>query len=916
MKKNNFIEIRGASMHNLKNISLSIPKKQLVVITGVSGSGKSSLAFDTIYAEGQRKYVESLSSYSRQFLERIEKPKVEKISGLSPAIALKQKVSSSNPRSTVGTKTEIYDYLKLLFSRYGKVYSPISGNEVKKDNLNDILNLIKKQKEGDKLLLLVEINKFVSKNFKEIKESLIRQNYNRVFINNKVYKISELNVEDIKAKSIKYLVIDRIIVNHSSNYLTRVTDSIELALFEGSGKCHIKNISSKKLFSFNTKLELDGKTFITPDTNFFSFNNPYGACEKCKGFGNIIGIDEKLVVPNTSLSIYDNAVFPWRGKKLVKYKNLFIKKSEKYKFPIHKPYYDLSVKDKELLWDGNDEIIGINEFFKKLEKKMYKIQNRVLLSRYRGKTKCDSCKGNRLKKEAAYVKINRKNIFDLINMPLIELKYFFDNLKLKQNRILNEIIERLDCLIKLGLDYLTLNRRTASLSGGESQRIELATCLGSNLTGSLYVLDEPSIGLHPEDTSRLIEILKKLRDLGNTVIVVEHDNDIIKNANYIIDIGPNAGYLGGEIVGKGILKDFLKSNSLTSKYLSNKLKVEIPKRNRKSGKSIEIIGMRENNLKNISIKIPLYNLVAITGVSGSGKSTIINKILYPAILNKLDDFSLKPGEFDEISGDYNLIKFVEYVSQKSIGISSRSNPVTYIKAYDEIRKFFASNRISKVRGYKPKHFSFNVDGGRCDNCKGEGVKIIEMQFMPDISMTCEYCNGNRFKNEILEVRIEGKNIAEILDLTVSEAINYFSNLDENKIVNKLQVLKDVGLGYIKLGQSSSTLSGGEAQRVKLSYFLSLKNKMVNGLFLFDEPTTGLHHDDINKLLQSLFKLVENGNSVIIIEHNLEIIKCSDHIIDLGPHGGKRGGEIMFCGNVEEMRKANNLTAKHLKKILN
>lgn len=916
MKKNNFIEIRGASMHNLKNISLSIPKKQLVVITGVSGSGKSSLAFDTIYAEGQRKYVESLSSYSRQFLERIEKPKVEKISGLSPAIALKQKVSSSNPRSTVGTKTEIYDYLKLLFSRYGKVYSPISGNEVKKDNLNDILNVIKKQKEGDKLLLLVEINKFVSTNFNEIKESLIRQNYNRVFINDMVYKISELNVEDIKAKSIKYLVIDRIIVNHSANYLTRVTDSIELALFEGSGKCHIKNISSNKLFNFNTKLELDGKTFVTPDTNFFSFNNPYGACEKCKGFGNIIGIDEKLVVPNTSLSIYDNAVFPWRGKKLVKYKNLFIKKSEKYKFPIHKPYYDLSVKDKELLWDGNDEIIGINEFFKKLEKKMYKIQNRVLLSRYRGKTKCDSCKGNRLKKEAAYVKINQKNIFDLINMPLIELKYFFDNLKLKQNRILNEIIERLDCLIKLGLDYLTLNRRTASLSGGESQRIELATCLGSNLTGSLYVLDEPSIGLHPEDTSRLIEILKKLRDLGNTVIVVEHDNDIIKNANYIIDIGPNAGYLGGEIVGKGILKDFLKSNSLTSRYLSNKLKVNIPKRHRKFEKYIEIRGMRENNLKNISVKIPLYNLVTITGVSGSGKSTVINKILYPAILNKLDDFSLKPGEFDEISGDFNLIKFVEYVSQKSIGISSRSNPVTYIKAYDDIRKFFASNRISKLRGYKPKHFSFNVDGGRCDNCKGEGVKTIEMQFMPDISMTCEYCNGNRFKNEILEVKIEGKNIADILDLTVSEAINYFSNQDENKIVNKLQVLKDVGLGYIKLGQSSSTLSGGEAQRVKLSYFLSLKNKMVNGLFLFDEPTTGLHHDDINKLLQSLFKLVENGNSVVIIEHNLEIIKCSDYIIDLGPYGGKRGGEIMFCGNIEEMKKANNFTAKHLKKILN
>ena len=914
-KRNKFIEIKGASMHNLKNIDLSIPKKQLIVITGVSGSGKSSLAFDTIYAEGQRRYVESLSSYARQFLERIEKPKVEKITGLSPAIALEQKISSSNPRSTVGTKTEIYDYLKLLFSRYGQIYSPISGKVVKRNTVSEIIDILKKQKKGDKILVLSRLEDFGKDNFEKKIKSLITQNYNRVLSNNIIYKLNEIKLDNVKDFENFFLVIDRVICNDSLDYISRITDSVENAIFESKGKCILKNISTNKTFIFNTKLEMDGITFSKPDTNFFSFNNPYGACQKCNGYGDIIGIDEKLVIPNTSLSVFDDAVFPWRGKKLKKYKNLFIKNSLENNFPIHKPYFKLTTNQKKLLWDGDKNIIGINKFFSKLEAKMYKIQNRVLLSRYRGKTTCDNCNGNRLKKEAGYVKINNKNIFEIINMQLNELDKFIKKIDIENSRILNEIIDRVECLNNLGLGYLTLNRKSSTLSGGESQRINLATCIGSNLTGSLYVLDEPSIGLHSHDTKKLIKILKKLNNLGNTVIVVEHDEEIIKSADYIFDIGPNAGSFGGNLVAHGKFKDLLKSNTLTAKYLNKELNISIPFKKRNSKNFIKIEGIRENNLKNISVTIPLNKFVTVTGVSGSGKSTLINKILHPAILNNLKDFSKKPGDFDKISGDLDKIKFVEYISQKPIGKSSRSNPVTYIKAYDEIRKLFAFSRESKLRNYKPKHFSFNVEGGRCNQCKGEGTNTIEMQFMPDITLPCENCNGKRFKNEILEIRLHNKNIADILELTVDNAVAFFDEINEVKISEKLKVLQKVGLGYIKLGQSSSTLSGGEAQRVKLAFFLSMKNKAKNGLFLFDEPTTGLHYDDIKKLINSLNEIIELGNTVIVIEHNLELIKVSDYNIDLGPFGGDKGGNLIFNGNTKELSKSESLTGKYLKNII-
>ena len=914
-KRNKFIEIKGASMHNLKNIDLSIPKKRLIVITGVSGSGKSSLAFDTIYAEGQRRYVESLSSYARQFLERIEKPKVEKITGLSPAIALEQNISSSNPRSTVGTKTEIYDYLKLLFSRYGQIYSPISGKVVKRNTVSEIIDILKIQKKGDKILVLSKLEDFGKDNFEKKIKSLITQNYNRVLSNNIIYKLNEIKLDNVKDFENFFLVIDRVICNDSLDYISRITDSVENAIFESKGKCILKNISTNKTFIFNTKLEMDGITFSNPDTNFFSFNNPYGACQKCNGYGDIIGIDEKLVIPNTSLSVFDDAVFPWRGKKLKKYKNLFIKNSLENNFPIHKPYFKLTTNQKKLLWDGDKNIIGINKFFSKLEAKMYKIQNRVLLSRYRGKTTCDNCNGNRLKKEAGYVKINNKNIFEIINMQLNELDKFIKKIDIENSRILNEIIDRVECLNNLGLGYLTLNRKSSTLSGGESQRINLATCIGSNLTGSLYVLDEPSIGLHSHDTKKLIKILKKLNNLGNTVIVVEHDEEIIKSADYIFDIGPNAGSFGGNLVAHGKFKDLLKSNTLTAKYLNKELNISIPFKKRNSKNFIKIEGIRENNLKNISVTIPLNKFVTVTGVSGSGKSTLINKILYPAILNNLKDFSKKPGDFDKISGDLDKIKFVEYISQKPIGKSSRSNPVTYIKAYDEIRKLFAFSRESKLRNYKPKHFSFNVEGGRCNQCKGEGTNTIEMQFMPDITLPCENCNGKRFKNEILEIRLHNKNIADILELTVDNAVAFFDEINEVKISEKLKVLQKVGLGYIKLGQSSSTLSGGEAQRVKLAFFLSMKNKAKNGLFLFDEPTTGLHYDDIKKLINSLNEIIELGNTVIVIEHNLELIKVSDYNIDLGPFGGDKGGNLIFNGNTKELSKSESLTGKYLKNII-
>lgn len=915
IKKNTeYLSLKGARMHNLKGIDVDIPKKQFVVITGVSGSGKSSLAFDTIYAEGQRRYVESLSSYARQFLERIEKPKVDKISGLSPAIALEQKISSSNPRSTVGTKTEIYDYIKILFSRFGKTYSPISGKEVKKNKVSEIIDDIKKQSVGDKLIILTKLEDINSGNIEQKIESLINQNYNRIFYENEIIKLNDVKFDRISKYNNLFLVIDRIVRGESDEFLSRVADSLETAIYEGKGKCLVNNLTKSKIKKYNTILEADGIKFTKPDTNFFSFNNPYGACTKCEGYGDIVGIDERLVIPNTSLSLFDDAIFPWRGKKLKKYKSLFIKNSVEYNFPIHKPYFELTNDQKKLLWDGNDKLIGINNFFQKLEVKLYKIQNRVLLSRYRGKTTCNECNGNRLKKEAGYVKINNKNIFDLINMPLNELQLYFESVKIT-DRITNEIISRVKCLNDLGLGYLTLNRKSSSLSGGESQRINLATCIGSNLTGSLYVLDEPSIGLHSYDTQQLIKIIKRLKNLGNTVLVVEHDDEIIKSADHIIDIGPKAGTFGGQVVAEGSFKKILNSDSLTAKYLNGKIKFNESKGIRDSKSKIKISGCRENNLKNFNVEIPLNKLVTISGVSGSGKSTLINRILYPSILNHLDDYSLKPGEFDNLSGDIGQIGFVEYISQKAIGKSSRSNPITYIKAYDDIRKLFSSQRESKIRGYKPKHFSFNVDGGRCETCKGEGTITIEMQFMPDVNLVCDSCNGKRFKNEILEIRINNKNISDILDLTVDDAIIFFNDLGENKIAEKLVVLQKVGLGYIKLGQSSSTLSGGEAQRVKLAFFLSAKNKSKSGLFLFDEPTTGLHFDDIKKLLKSINELIDNGNSVIIIEHNLEIIKSSDHVIDLGPLGGNNGGEIVFQGNLDKLLKSSTITAESLKKSL-
>ena len=913
-KNTEYLSLKGARMHNLKGINVDIPKKKFVVITGVSGSGKSSLAFDTIYAEGQRRYVESLSSYARQFLERIEKPKVDKISGLSPAIALEQKISSSNPRSTVGTKTEIYDYIKILFSRFGKTYSPISGKEVKKNKVSEIIDDIKKQSVGDKLIILTKLEDINSGNIEQKIESLINQNYNRIFYENEIIKLNDVKFDRISKYNNLFLVIDRIVRGESDEFLSRVADSLETAIYEGKGKCLVNNLTKSKIKKYNTILEADGIKFTKPDTNFFSFNNPYGACTKCEGYGDIVGIDERLVIPNTSLSLFDDAVFPWRGKKLKKYKSLFIKNSVEYNFPIHKPYFELTNDQKKLLWDGNDKLIGINNFFQKLEAKLYKIQNRVLLSRYRGKTTCNECNGNRLKKEAGYVKINNKNIFDLINMPLNELQLYFESVKIT-DRITNEIISRVKCLNDLGLGYLTLNRKSSSLSGGESQRINLATCIGSNLTGSLYVLDEPSIGLHSYDTQQLIKIIKRLKNLGNTVLVVEHDDEIIKSADHIIDIGPKAGTFGGQVVAEGSFKKILNSDSLTAKYLNGKITINESKGIRDSKSKIKISGCRENNLKNFNVEIPLNKLVTISGVSGSGKSTLINRILYPSILNHLDDYSLKPGEFDNLSGDLGQISFVEYISQKAIGKSSRSNPVTYIKAYDDIRKLFSSQRESKIRGYKPKHFSFNVDGGRCETCKGEGTITIEMQFMPDVNLVCDSCNGKRFKNEILEIRINNKNISDILNLTVDDAIIFFNDLGENKIAEKLVVLQKVGLGYIKLGQSSSTLSGGEAQRVKLAYFLSAKTKSKNGLFLFDEPTTGLHFDDIKKLLKSINELIDNGNSVIIIEHNLEIIKSSDHVIDLGPLGGNNGGEIVFQGNLDKLLKSSTITAESLKKSL-
>ena len=913
--KQNII-IKGANLHNLKNMDVVIPRNKLVVITGLSGSGKSSLAFDTLYAEGQRRYVESLSSYARQFLGRLNKPKVDYIKGIAPAIAIEQKVNSTNPRSTVGTTTEIYDYLKLLFARIGKTYSPISGNLVKKHTTADVLNLIKSYQDGERLLLLAPIILEEGRSMDDKLKVLQQQGYARVQYKNEVLRIEDALEKDLKKDM--FLVVDRIVVKHEEDFYNRLADAIETAFFEGKGSTIIESLSDHKQTVFNSKFEMDGMTFMEPNVHLFSFNNPYGACPKCEGYGDVIGIDEELVIPNTALSVYENAIFPWRGESMSWFRDQLVNNSHKFDFPIHKPYYQLTEAQKQLIWDGNNYFEGLNSFFAELESKAYKIQNRVMLSRYRGKTKCSKCHGKRLRPEANYVKINNVTITDLVTMPLDKLADFFKNLELNDydatiaNRLLKEISNRLSFLSNVGLDYLTLNRKSNTLSGGESQRINLATSLGSSLVGSMYILDEPSIGLHPKDTEKLIVVLKALRDLGNTVIVVEHDEDIMQAADEIIDIGPEAGTLGGEVVAAGTYSDILKSNSLTAQYLNGKLKIDLPNKRRTSKYHIDIIGAREHNLQNIDVSFPLEMLTVITGVSGSGKSTLVKDILYPSIQKHLTGFGDKTGQFTELKGNFKNIKHIEFVDQNPIGRSSRSNPVTYVKAYDDIRGLYASQKLSKIRNYQAKHFSFNVDGGRCETCKGDGEVTIEMQFMADVHLTCETCNGKRFKKEILEVTFEDKNIDDILTMTIDDAIAFFEKHNELKIQSKLQPLQDVGLGYVTLGQSSSTLSGGEAQRIKLATFLGKGSRSDNALFIFDEPTTGLHFHDIKKLLKSFQALIAQGHSIIVIEHNLELIKCADYIIDLGPEGGERGGKLVAAGTPEELvQNKNSVTGKYL-----
>ncbi len=914
------ILIKGARIHNLKNIDVAIPRNKLVVITGLSGSGKSSLAFDTLFAEGQRRYVESLSSYARQFLGRLNKPNVDYIKGISPAIAIEQKVNSTNPRSTVGTSTEIYDYLKLLFARIGKTFSPISGEEVKKHTVTEVINYIKKLETNTKLLLLSPVHIPDERSVLQTLKILAQQGYSRIKYKNEVLRIEEITTE---IEHDFHLVIDRVITKDDEDFYNRLGDAIQTTFLEGKGECIIEDLKTTKQIIFNNKFELDGIQFLEPNTHLFSFNNPYGACPTCEGYGNIIGIDEDLVIPNTSLSIYEDAILPWKSDSFQNYKNDLINNAYSFDIPIHKPWFQLTNEQKKIVWYGNKTFDGLHSFFKHLEEKSYKIQYRVMLSRYRGKTKCTTCNGKRLREEANNVKINNKNISELVDLPLNELTDFFKNLKLNVNdqniakRLLIEINNRLQFLTDVGLTYLTLNRTSNTLSGGESQRINLATSLGSSLVGSMYILDEPSIGLHPKDTERLIKVLKNLRDLGNTVIVVEHDEDIMRAADIIIDIGPEAGTYGGHIVAEGTFNEILKSNSLTAKYLNNQLKIEVPKKRRKPKYTIEVIGAREHNLKNINVTFPLNSLTVVTGVSGSGKSTLVSKILYPAIQKQIGGYGEKVGQFTELKGAVQNIEHIEFINQNPIGRSSRSNPVTYVKAYDDIRTLFASEKLSKIRNYQAKHFSFNVEGGRCEVCKGEGEVTIEMQFMADVHLECETCKGKRFKKEVLAVTFQGKSINDVLNLTIDDAIAFFTEYQEIKIVKKLQPLQDVGLGYVTLGQSSSTLSGGEAQRIKLASFLVKGSRQSKSLFIFDEPTTGLHFHDIKKLLKSFSALIENGHSIVVIEHNIELIKCADYIIDLGKEGGKLGGELIFQGTPEELIKCSeSYTAPYLAEKLN
>jgi len=916
--KENII-IKGAKLHNLKNIDVVIPRNKLVVITGLSGSGKSSLAFDTLYAEGQRRYVESLSSYARQFLGKLDKPKVDYIKGIAPAIAIEQKVNSTNPRSTVGTTTEIYDYLKLLFARIGKTISPISGKEVKKNTVTDVVNHIKSYDDGEKLLLLSPIKIKGDRDSLKSLQLFSKQGYARIKYKGEVLRI------DAAPKNIGkefYLVVDRIITKNDEDFYNRLANAIDTAFFEGQGECIIEELSTEKQAVFSNKFDLDGMSFLEPNVHLFSFNNPYGACSRCEGYGNVIGIDEDLVVPNTALSIYENAVFAWRGESMGAYRDQLVNSAYKFDFPIHKPWFELTDEQRELVWSGNSHFDGLHSFFKKLEDKSYKIQNRVMLSRYRGKTKCNECKGKRLRKETNYVKVDGKSISDLVELSIEKLIVFFDTLNLGKHdaqiasRLLKEINTRLGFLEKVGLIYLTLNRKSNSLSGGESQRINLATSLGSSLVGSMYILDEPSIGLHPKDTENLIAVLLSLRDLGNTVIVVEHDEDIMKAADEVIDIGPKAGTHGGEVVAHGTLDEILLSSSLTASYLNGSKEIKVPEKRRTSKNFIEIKGARENNLKNIDVTFPLNMLTVITGVSGSGKSTLVKKLLYPIILKETGGYGEKAGQFTSVNGKYSAIKHVEFVDQNPIGRSSRSNPVTYIKAYDDIRNLYASQKLSKIRAYQAKHFSFNVDGGRCEKCKGEGEITIEMQFMADVHLECDTCRGKRFKKEVLEVKFEDASIDDILNMTIDDAIAFFEKGLQTKIVTKLRPLQDVGLGYVTLGQSSSTLSGGEAQRIKLASFLVKGNSKDKALFIFDEPTTGLHFHDIKKLLKSFDALIAREHSVVVIEHNIELIKCADHLIDLGPEGGENGGQLLAYGTPEEIIKSKTShTARYLKEKL-
>ena len=902
--KSDAIHIKGARLHNLKNIDVRIPRNQLTVITGLSGSGKSSLAFDTLYAEGQRRYVESLSSYARQFLGKLDKPNVDSIQGISPAIAIEQKVNSTNPRSTVGSSTELYDYLRLLFARIGTTYSPVSNEAVQRDTVSDVVDFILGQKNNTKLLLLSPIALRPQQEPYTKAMLLGSAGFARIFCNNEVLRIDQLTPDFNAPFS---LVVDRVVINQpDEDFINRLSSAVDNAFYEGRGQCEVLNLDNNELKAFNDRFEKDGILFDEPSIHLFNSNNPFGACKRCEGYGDVLGIDPELVIPDTRKSIYEGAIAPWNGERFSKYKEQLMAVATKQGISVHKPWHQLSEQEQEKVWNGGPGYKGIYDFFDKIEEKTYKIQNRVLLSRYRGKSKCPSCKGSRLRKEASYVKIDGYAITDLMNKSIKELKLVFYNLSLNAyqesvaKRILIEIRTRLDYLDRVGLAYLTLSRKSNTLSGGESQRINLATSVGSSLVGSMYILDEPSIGLHSKDTENLISVLKALRDLGNTVIVVEHDEDIMKQADHIIDIGPLAGALGGHVVAQGTYAEFITKESLTAQYLSNRLRIEIPAKRKRSTHAITFTGARLNNLKNISVTIPLNAITAVTGVSGSGKSTLVRDIVFQGLAHHLGGYQGPFKHLDSLEGDLRKIKAVEFVDQNPIGRSSRSNPVTYIKAYDDIRSLYASQKQSKLFSLQPKHFSFNVEAGRCETCKGEGTVTVEMQFMADVVLTCEDCKGKRFKEEILEVRFHEKSIYDLLQLTIDQAIEFFELHGQSKLAHKLHPLKDVGLGYVTLGQSSSTLSGGEAQRIKLASFLSKGSQSPPTLFIFDEPTTGLHFEDVKTLKKAFDALITNGHSILLIEHHLDLIKCADYVIELGPVGGTSGGYLISKGTPEEI----------------